>query len=695
MALLSNGSTTIIQTDPRSTFEITLQALSMCLIMLAGFLGNSLIILAIYIDKTLQTVTNAFVVNLACADLLLSLSGMPFTLVSSITYDWVFGDVWCDVNGMANSLFCVASMLTLAAVSIDRYIAILHPLRYTSYMTNKTAAAMIVYIWTHSLLISLMPIIGWSKYNFLKKESICTVYWELDISCTIFIFVVCFFFPFAIMIFTYSRVLKTAWKQSKRIVPMTGRFSEKIKPAERFNESSTFEPISVGSVESANHQSQTASTNLPTPISNEQQFNITGLQPEENRPSSIDGNGENVDTSNMQPCVANTTKEQAHHNNKALQCNGTYPQRAGNNASNNSSIHDLKGKKSPSFNDYIMEINSLEETDSHLTVNVHTASPLNHVNENTINTKNDLSGPWSQAATHVQHKEDSSVGHNTYSYPASRQRKKYATTDTPNDSQSSLSDDVFIPPLDNDTRITSLQSYEVKPSSLYRTLEPLRIKPSSLEYNNNEPSKEIDKPYNQLSIQTPQLKIDAIETPSPQAAPRMRRVTVASYPSAPKGKQGFSRVYNGGFKEHNKHNDDENKISNSTPCLQKKTSNSSLRVESTVRRKLSSFKVPSPNIKALKRKRNPNNGLLKMKHEKKAVRTLLIVVGSFVICWLPHFIGIFCILSNECPLHDRYFAITTWLAMANSGCNPVIYGAMSRHFRRRFKQIILCKRGFF
>lgn len=95
------------------------------------------------------------------------------------------------------------------------------------------------------------------------------------------------------------------------------------------------------------------------------------------------------------------------------------------------------------------------------------------------------------------------------------------------------------------------------------------------------------------------------------------------------------------------------------------------------------------------RKKRDVQARAKMRRETKAAKTLLTVVGTFVLCWTPHFIGIFCFLFEDCSWPDEFFAVTTWLAMLNSACNPVIYGVMSRQFRKRFKQILQCKRGFF
>lgn len=228
---LPKSVTDVSSLDPRSNAAVFLQAASMVIIMLVAVVGNLLILAAIYIDKTLQTITNAFIINLACADLFLSIIGMPFTLASSIKYEWVFGDTWCKVNGMANSLFCIASILTLAAVSIDRYCAILYPFKYATWITSKVAAGMIVYIWFHALLMACLPLTSWSQYTFIRSESICTVQWEYSISFTLFLFSVCFFLPLGVMMITYLRIFRTAREQSRKIVPVTGEIEAREDPS--------------------------------------------------------------------------------------------------------------------------------------------------------------------------------------------------------------------------------------------------------------------------------------------------------------------------------------------------------------------------------------------------------------------------------------------------------------------------------
>lgn len=202
--------------DSRSMVAISFQAGFLLLVILSSVIGNTLILLAIYRNYKLRSITSVFIASLAVADLGVAVIGMPFTMTSSITYSWVFGDVFCKINGLTNSIFCIASMLNLAAVSIDRYIAIIKPLNYPLIMTGGKACLMVVYVWLQALLCALLPLIGWSKYTYIRNESICTSDWGADISYTLFIFGSCFFLPLAIMAFCYYHILRAARKHAAK-----------------------------------------------------------------------------------------------------------------------------------------------------------------------------------------------------------------------------------------------------------------------------------------------------------------------------------------------------------------------------------------------------------------------------------------------------------------------------------------------
>lgn len=67
------------------------------LVFVTGLLGNALVCVAVYRDKTMRTVTNYFIVNLALADFMVILFCLPPTVLWDVTETWFLGNVLCKV----------------------------------------------------------------------------------------------------------------------------------------------------------------------------------------------------------------------------------------------------------------------------------------------------------------------------------------------------------------------------------------------------------------------------------------------------------------------------------------------------------------------------------------------------------------------------------------------------------------------
>ncbi|XP_054266553.1 pyrokinin-1 receptor-like [Macrosteles quadrilineatus] len=126
------------------------------IIFISGVVGNVSTCVVIARSKHMHTATNYYLFSLAISDLLLLLSGLPPEMYHIWSnYPYVFGETFCVLTGFASETSTNATVLTITAFTVERYVAICHP--FLSHTVSKLSRAVkfIMAIWIFSMILAV------------------------------------------------------------------------------------------------------------------------------------------------------------------------------------------------------------------------------------------------------------------------------------------------------------------------------------------------------------------------------------------------------------------------------------------------------------------------------------------------------------------------------------------------------------
>ncbi|WAR24521.1 OX2R-like protein [Mya arenaria] len=183
-------------------------------VFVVGMTGNILVCYSAWCSRSLKTVTNIFLVNLAVADILVLLICLPATVITDVMQSWFLGIIMCKLTVYLQRVSVFVSVLTLTSISVERYLAICHPLRYHgSYFKTKPIIAVIwiVSLATPSVDFYNMILVHDSEIPESLRPwlTVCGPRDEnIEMEFNMFLVVVFFFIPLVIMSYTYGKIAK-------------------------------------------------------------------------------------------------------------------------------------------------------------------------------------------------------------------------------------------------------------------------------------------------------------------------------------------------------------------------------------------------------------------------------------------------------------------------------------------------------
>ncbi|KAK6476170.1 somatostatin receptor type 5-like [Huso huso] len=198
------------------------------IVFAVGLGGNTLAIYVVLRYTKMKTVTNIYILNLAVADELFML-GLPFLATQNALSYWPFGIFLCRLVMTVDSINQFTSIFCLTVMSIDRYLAVVHPIKSTKWRRPRIAKMINATVWILSFIV-VLPVIIFADV----QESIqtCNINWPEPTSVwsTVFIIytsVIGFFGPLLVICLCYLLIVVKLKSSGLRVGSTKRRKSER------------------------------------------------------------------------------------------------------------------------------------------------------------------------------------------------------------------------------------------------------------------------------------------------------------------------------------------------------------------------------------------------------------------------------------------------------------------------------------
>ncbi|XP_076780541.1 kappa-type opioid receptor isoform X2 [Arvicanthis niloticus] len=182
-------------------------------VFVVGLVGNSLVMFVIIRYTKMKTATNIYIFNLALADALVTTT-MPFQSAVYLMNSWPFGDVLCKIVISIDYYNMFTSIFTLTMMSVDRYIAVCHPVKALDFRTPLKAKIINICIWLLASSVGISAIVlGGTKVREDVDVIECSLqfpdddysWWDLFMKICVFVFA--FVIPVLIIIVCYTLMI--------------------------------------------------------------------------------------------------------------------------------------------------------------------------------------------------------------------------------------------------------------------------------------------------------------------------------------------------------------------------------------------------------------------------------------------------------------------------------------------------------
>ncbi|XP_056092838.1 tachykinin receptor 3a isoform X2 [Rhinichthys klamathensis goyatoka] len=193
-------------------WRVALWSVAYSSILAIAVFGNLIVMWIILAHKRMRTVTNYFLLNLAFSDASMAAFNTLINFVYAAHNDWYFGEAYCKFHNFFPVTSVFASIYSMSAIAVDRYMAIIHPLK--PRLSATATKVIIVCIWLLAVVLAF-PVCFFSTIKKFRIRTVCYIAWprlsEDPFIYHIILAMLVYVLPLVVMGITYTIVGLTLW----------------------------------------------------------------------------------------------------------------------------------------------------------------------------------------------------------------------------------------------------------------------------------------------------------------------------------------------------------------------------------------------------------------------------------------------------------------------------------------------------
>lgn len=205
-----------------------LACIAVLAVLIVSLLSNALVLICFACSPEIRKrAASLFTLNLATCNLLLTVTNMPLTVLALAGHVQPGGDGLCRTAAFLETFLSANAMLTVAALSVDGWMAVVFPLSYRSRMRHRDAGLALAYAWVHSAsFAAAAACLSWLGYHGLYAS--CTLHTTTTAASsvpfaafTVAFHALTFLLSLVVLCVAYLKVLRVARFHCKRIDVIT------------------------------------------------------------------------------------------------------------------------------------------------------------------------------------------------------------------------------------------------------------------------------------------------------------------------------------------------------------------------------------------------------------------------------------------------------------------------------------------